>query len=402
MMKERYEIPLLYDHHTHVSQYASLIDCLNIQDIETKNKAVKLIKERDEKPVIVLGWNSGKFSFDKNELDHLKPLIICNLSFHGFMINKPAEKLLKDSYPKLVKNIEDEEWVERNLPKILRRILEIKSCTKSKVKKFFDSLEEKGIWFAEDMLLTNEETLELIKNSRFSDRTKFWADLELFDQMSRKNRDYIEGVKLFTDGALGTSTAALKGYYKDDGKGILLHSKQGFKEILLNLKDRVDKIAVHAIGDRAIEQIVNVVGEIESNKLPEIRMEHVQFINENIAKKALDLDITLCMQPNFNSDSLDYSDRLEDDYLKQNNPFRTLIDDVGFEPGKNLIFGSDGMPHGVDYALNSSIFPPYYKQKLTLDEFRKCYCLDNKDNGYIEVKINPKQKEIKTDVKYIG
>ncbi len=399
-MKEKYEIPLLYDHHTHVSQYASLIDCLNLQYAETKNKAIKLIKERDEKPTIVLGWNSGKFSFDKDELDNLKPLIICNLSFHGFIVNKPAKKMLKDSYPELVGKIEDDEWVERNLPKILRRLSEIKSCTNSKIKKYFKSLEEKGVWLAEDMLLTDEKTLELIKDSKFSDRTKFWADLELFESLSKANRENIEGVKLFTDGALGASTAALNGSYKNGGRGILLYSNQEFKDIMLNLTDRVDKIAVHAIGDRAIDQIVDAVGEIGKEKLPKIRMEHVQFITESIAKKALDLDITLCMQPNFNSDSLDYSDRLNDEYLKQNNQFRTLIDDVGFEPGKNLIFGSDGMPHGVDYALDSSIFPPYYKQKLTIDEFRKCYCLDNKDNGYIKVEINHKNKKIKTDVKY--
>ncbi|MFW6083311.1 MAG: amidohydrolase family protein [Thermoplasmatota archaeon] len=397
-MKEKYEIPLLHDNHTHVSQYASLIDCLNIQDIEEKSRALELIKERDEEPTIVLGWNSSRYSFDKKQLNKMDSLIICNLSLHGFIMNRPAKKLLKDSYPELVENIEDDDWAERNLPKILRKISEIKSCDLGNIESYFKSLEENGVWSADDMLLINEETFKLIDNSKFSERTDFWADIELYDKLSKPIRSGLKGIKLFTDGALGASTAALKVHYKHNGKGILLHSDEHFKNTLLKIKDKVDNVAIHAIGERAIEQVVRVIEELESDKLPNIRIEHAPFLTEEIGKKALDLDITLCMQPNFSFNSIDFTDRLSAEYLKNNNPFRMIIDEVRYEPGRNLIFGSDGMPHGIDYALKSAIFPPYKKQKLSIHEIKEGYCLDSKKFGFIEVEIERKKDKIKTDV----
>ena len=107
-------------------------------------------------------------------------------------------------------------------------------------------------------------------------------------------------------------------------------------------------VAIHAIGDRAIEQVLGVLERLDRDGLsfPLVRLEHVQFIDQAQARRAKDLGLVLSMQPNFNSDSQDYADRLAPRWLERNNPFRMLIDQAGFEPGQDLIFGSDGMPHG--------------------------------------------------------
>lgn len=57
-----------------------------------------------------------------------------------------------------------------------------------------------------------------------------------------------------------------------------------------------------------------------------------------------------------------------------------LIDYAGFIPGKDLIFGSDGMPHGMMSALQSSLFPPFPGQVLTMSEFKKGYCIPDTDD----------------------
>jgi len=82
---------------------------------------------------------------------------------------------------------------------------------------------------------------------------------------------------------------------------------------------------------------------------------------------------------------------LTEEYLKRNNPFRMLIDECGFIPGKDLIFGSDGMPHGAQSALENSLFPVYESQKLTLDEFVKGYCVNSYDHGEINFDIEDKK-----------
>jgi hypothetical protein len=79
------------------------------------------------------------------------------------------------------------------------------------------------------------------------------------------------------------------------------------------------------------------------------------------------------MQPNFSGDSLDYRDRLSETLQFRNNPFRMLIDDSGFIPGEDLVFGSDGMPHGIAWPLRTSLFSPIESQRLSMDELCRGY-----------------------------
>ena len=103
------------------------------------------------------------------------------------------------------------------------------------------------------------------------------------------------------------------------------------------------------------------------------------------------------MQPNFNSDSSDYSDRMDEGYCEMNNPFRMLIDEAGFRTGEDLILGSDGMPHGVNAAISQSFFPTKPSQRLTEDEFVAGYCLADESQGVIEIELDDK-KIVSTNV----
>ncbi|MCP4152161.1 MAG: amidohydrolase family protein, partial [bacterium] len=152
-------------------------------------------------------------------------------------------------------------------------------------------------------------------------------------------------------------------------------------------------VAVHAIGDLATDQVVRTLGKLKAKGLsfPVVRLEHCQFITEKTAHDAKELGVILSMQPNFNTDSVDYKDRLPAFFIESNNPFRMLIDKTGFVPGEDLILGSDGMPHGPGAALQASLFPPFPQQELTLEEFAAAYCMPDKKHGHIEIKIKNKQ-----------
>jgi hypothetical protein len=67
-----------------------------------------------------------------------------------------------------------------------------------------------------------------------------------------------------------------------------------------------------------------------------------------------------------------------------------LIDRVGFTPGVDLYFGSDGMPHGAHEALRQSLFPRggHADQVLRLDEFVAGYCLPDFSMGALEVDVD--------------
>ena len=101
----------------------------------------------------------------------------------------------------------------------------------------------------------------------------------------------------------------------------------------------------------------------------------MQIGRQKVAERGLDGIITF-EKPNFSEDSVIYRDRLSERFLRANNPFRMLIDKVGFKPGADLLFGSDGMPHGIRFALSQALFPPYPGQKLTLSELVSGYCTE--------------------------
>jgi predicted amidohydrolase YtcJ len=209
----------------------------------------------------------------------------------------------------------------------------------------------------------------------------------------------MRGIKIFTDGALGQRTAALKESYRGGSRGLLNHTPAELDILIGNSLNLCDSISIHAIGDQAIEQVLDIIPEHRRTKNDAvIRIEHCQFINRENAIRAKELGIILSMQPNFSSDSVVYLDRLPEGYAEKNNPFRMLIDEAGFIPGADLIFGSDGMPHGIQFALEQSFFPPYDSQKLSLDELVSGYCMNNFDSGQVDVIIDRKNRRVQTRV----
>ncbi len=398
-MKEKV-IPLLHDHHAHLSGRAAYLDCLDLSSVKDKDEAISSIMGHcsNDEINVVQGWNDSFYSFSDSELEKIPPVFIWNISGHGLVFNKKAEHKFLDKFkdPSMIKNMKDPNWVERNLLKISKLMMRIVKINEDKILRTNKFLLERGVYSADDMLMHSEKTLKKFKKLKLSDKTSFWADLHTYNDLSDSAKKEIEGIKIFADGALGPKTAALKKKYLDDSSGVLIYDEKGFEETILNHKK--DKIAVHAIGDRAIEMVIDTLNKMERNgsKIPKTRIEHAQFIDKEMAVEAKRLGVILSMQPNFSIDSKHYSDRLSEKYLKKNNPFRMLIDEVGFAPGEDLIFGSDGLPYGVEEALRSSLFPVHKSQKLTLEEFIEGYCIDSKDKGKIEIKIDADDISVKT------
>lgn len=393
-MKTR--IPLLKDHHNHVYLYGVLSGSLNIANLDSKNEALQQIRALQQPFNIVLGWNDSKFSFTPGELDKLPPCVIFNLSLHGILINSGAKKPIANAFPELLENLDNQIWIEKNLTRILSRVAGILPFDPSHVENFFTTLRQKGVWYAEDMFTESRPYLDYIFQSPFAPRTAVWTNLETFGQLPPPLQAKIKGIKLFTDGALGTFSAALEKPYSNGSKGILVKTDEELAYDMRRVAQTGKLAAIHAIGDRAAYQILRILKQLKTREnidLP-VRIEHCQFMSEQKAREALELGVTLSLQPNFNYDSVYYGNRLPKGYAEANNPVRMLIDQCGFEPGKNLLFGSDGMPHGAEFALQHSIFPPFEGQKLELEEFVQGYCLPNSKAGHIDLDIDFDKKKV--------
>jgi len=392
----KFKIPLLRDCHHHPSVYTSLLHSYILAGkITDKNILLKNIDDNQDDITSVAGWDCTKYNLDKEDLNHFnKPVLVCNRSFHRYIVNDIFKEKLYDKYGDIVINLDKQHWAEKNIFNIMKFLVNIKPFTIEQLEfQFNDMLNNYGIWYAEDMMLPDLKTLYKYKVLDYiGKRTNIWVEYDIYQKLNKEEQQLIKGIKVFLDGAFGSYAAAIKEPYLDrpSSSGFLNYTNKEVKELLENISYLNKPVAFHNVGDNATDQILDILELIEKNngkKPKRIRIEHNVFISRESAIKAKKLHITLCMQPNFNYDTIRFNKRISKDYTNKINPFRMLIDDIQFKPGIDLIFGSDGMPQGILDSINKALFPPLPSQYLSLEEFQKGYCVDNFNEGYINLHI---------------
>ena len=394
-MPETVQIPRLHDHHNHPSVYAAMVDCPSLAGLD-RARALDLLGGLDPgRLTMVMSWHSALTPLAEDDLAGLPPVILANQSMHAFLPSPAARARLALDEPRLAQGLADQAWVERNLPEVLAGFSRATGLTPARFAAFMERLEAAGFASAEDMALTDEAALEVIRASRWAGSTRCWATPDRFQTLSPAARRQVDGLKFFADGAQGARTAGLSGPFLDGGWGLLLHTREELHRALGDAQGLGLPVAIHAIGDAAIGLVLDVLERLRRDGLgfPGIRMEHVQFMDEAQARRARDLGVTLSMQPNFSGESRDYADRLESRWLEANNPFRMLIDRVGFTPGRDLVFGTDGMPQGIEGAFQWGLFPLHPGQRLTLQELVAGFGGGQGNRGSSVLSIDPARQE---------
>ncbi len=188
-------------------------------------------------------------------------------------------------------------------------------------------------------------------------------------------------VKMLMDGSLGARTAALYEPYEDDPttKGLTMMSPEELNEKVNKFHEQGFQVAVHAIGDYGIDLVTNAIeGALKGSlrKDHRHRIEHCEILSSTQIERIRQLGIVASMQPNFagewsGPDGL-YETRLGKRRLRQNNPYRFLLDE-----GIPMPFGSDGMPFHPLYGIWSAVNHPVKESRITLEEAVRAYTLDS-------------------------
>ena len=395
-------LPRLHDHHSHPLLYASFNDAVCLESVTEKAAARQQLETaiRNRPPqhlTLAYGWRSNLFSWHQDELDALGNVAIFNLSLHQLCLSQSASVHLSQRFGNEVSRVGDGLWYEQNFRTVLNWFANLNASADSLIQ-FYQSLESLGVGSCEELLLVDQQEINLFQEAGLIDRTRFWASPDTFESLNADARKHIYGLKLFTDGAFGARTAAVSRPYLTGSTecpdlpadGLLMYSDLALQSQLQRCLSLKPKLAIHAIGDRAIEQTIEALERISLPAGNVIRIEHAQLINLEQARRAKSLGVTLSMQPNFNSDSKHYVDRLPKAFCDGNNPFRMLIDQAGFVPGDDLIFGSDGMPHGLTRAAEQCFVACLPSQRLTPEEFVAAYTSpDFSHDLAIEMKLDP-------------
>jgi predicted amidohydrolase YtcJ len=151
---------------------------------------------------------------------------------------------------------------------------------------------------------------------------------------------HIDTVKFFADGGLSGKTAAVKQPYKNGGgKGVMRLDGQFFLNLAQKAQAAGWRIATHAIGDAAIDQVLAVYAELDRNNPQGLRhrIEHLGMPHPEHLNRMRELGTFCVSQPIFLYElGPNFRRYLPNFYLNRVFPYRSVLD-----AGVSLAFSSD-------------------------------------------------------------
>jgi predicted amidohydrolase YtcJ len=159
----------------------------------------------------------------------------------------------------------------------------------------------------------------------------------------------IGGIKIFADGALGPRTAAMVEPYENepDNFGIVVTDKEEMMAAASEASANGLSVTVHAIGDRANHDVLDVYEAIRKQeargKKLRHRIEHVQLLHPNDLQRLAELDIIASMQPLHATSDMNMADTYWGARARYAYANRTMLDS-----GATVVFGSDAPIEGIE------------------------------------------------------
>lgn len=421
----RLVLPGLTDGHLHLVNGAlSLreLDCTRIGSISELQSEVKRYVS-DKNPNWVTGGNmdigkifgdtsdqSGNFA-DKILSD--KPLFINNYDHHSAICNsivikcagllsrinefKPGEIELDISgNPTGLIREAALSAVYEVMPELslIEKVTAVSDC--------ISRMHRKGITSVSDITLPHELEIynELYQAQKLNLRINSYLPFTEFDNIqsyldSTKNinKDYfsIKGFKAFWDGALGSDTALFSQNYKNrNHNGYKTETVSSGK--IYELAKRIDKagyqIIIHAIGDKAVSEVLDLYESLPNTKKLRHRIEHAQHINPADYERFGRFGVIASVQPvHLKYDARVVAEKLPEALVRNTHNYYKIT-----ESGGILNFGTDFPIVGFDpfeniqlacaRAADSGIFLPEFK--IPVHECIKAYTINNAYSNHNE------------------
>lgn len=224
---------------------------------------------------------------------------------------------------------------------------------------------------------------------------------KLRDKMQLENQSdnwfRIGALKGFVDGSLGSHTAAFFEPFSDapGDSGLYVNTPEDLYSWISGADAAGLQVAVHAIGDRSINMLLNTYERVaEENGLRDrrFRIEHAQHIAPADIPRFASLDVIASMQPYHAIDDGRWAERvIGPERIKTTYAFRSLLD-----AGARVAFGSDwfvapptpleGIYAAVTRRTLDDANPDGWvpEQKITVDEALRAYTLNAAYAAYEE------------------
>lgn len=415
--------PGLMDNHTHFMSGGFQLFSVNLRDVDNKTefqRRIKAFAEQLPEGAWLLGgdWDHelwGGDLPDKSWIDDVIPDIpahLGRLDGHMSLANAKAMKLAsvdastKDPVGGII--IRDSHGNPTGIFKD-GAITLISAAQPPKTHEEMDHALSAAMDYALSLGITqvhdmgNWEDLETYQRNRDSGRLKIrikifpwytnWKHIINHVKENGPGDDWLrwDGIKGMMDGSLGSRTAWMYLPYLDDPttKGIItLHDTTDFEHILRETDKAGIQHAVHAIGVRANDWILNEFAEIRTEhgeRDRRARVEHSQHLSPQAVHRFAGEGIIPSMQPYHIFDDASWAfKRIDPDRLSRTYIFKTLL-----ENGANLTFGSDwtvaplnpvtGIYAAITRRTRDGKNPDgwYPKEKISIKDALRCYTINS-------------------------
>lgn len=294
----KFIIPAFIDAHLHLDEiglYLNSLDLRGVRSIEEMRERLRAFASSTEGPIIGHGWDHELFAEKrwpkKDDIDDIvndRPVFLSRICLHAALANS---YLLKSSGMD-----GDGIVVESNFEFLRKKVLEMIPLN-IKEKYMRDALmhvAKSGI-SAVGYVSCSAENLRIIENIEASAGLPLRVFVYLNPQeLESYRKGIVKGVKLFVDGSLGARTALLTEKYEDqETMGVQVTDLDTLKKYVEKANSMGIDIAIHAIGDRAMDIAINVLQNRNGIK----RIEHASLVRDDQLERMT--GIHAVVQPHF-------------------------------------------------------------------------------------------------------
>ncbi len=367
-------VPGLVDCHTHFLSFALSLHQVNLDLITSFDQILSQIKTFAKKLgpqewLLGRGWDKNiqrkGGSFTKESLDKIcpqNPVVMRSKDHHLLWVNSLALKVAGiDKYKKdppggkidhdpdsgeltgiLKENACDLIWKKITPPssekskKLLKEAM--KKANRYGITGIHNLEEQKAVFLFQQFL--NSDQLSL--------RVCFWISKEYLNSAislglrSGFGSENIRfgGLKLYSDGALGSQTALMFEPYEDseDNFGIEVTCEDELTQWVKKASQAGISVSIHAIGDKGVNQALNAIERsgARKNKNLRHRIEHIQLLHPQDLKRFSKLGVIASVQPYHAPSERDIVDKYWGKRVGFRYPYKSLLNHQA-----KLVFGSD-------------------------------------------------------------
>ncbi len=380
--------PGLIDSHLHLSIMADSFINLDLTGVTSKQEMLDKIRERAQQLepgqwILGSGWDENLFTRGGipaiSELDYAapaNPVLLSRTCLHAALVNSNALQI--SGYHPLISVPEGgtvvlDEITKRPTGMLLESAVNIfRQHIPERSYQDWKNAMRQTIQFAMQKGLTSVHTNdplylggleqtwniynELLNGEQLGLRTnllinhEFLKDLKEAGMYTGYGNDTLQigAVKIFADGAFGRRTALLSEPYSDDpgNYGDAIYSQEQLYDIVRRSRELDMPIAVHTIGDKALENVLDVLDQFPAASFRD-RLIHAQVLKEKLIPRLAHSSRIADIQPRFIASDFPWvEERLGKERIKLSYAWKTLM-----EAGVICAGGSDAPVEPADPIL---------------------------------------------------